>query len=127
MKDGKIRPPDTCVFINTLVADNDTRGSHNLIKRQNEIIGTPVNGKAEKIPCLNHLLKGNNNDMFNQLQKEPAFRGKNCLTPVRICSIQSDIRKAVQAYHPHVGEDEERQKCLKQLSAIIRHHCGDHS
>mmetsp|Transcript_41972 Transcript_41972/g.88105 ORF Transcript_41972/g.88105 Transcript_41972/m.88105 type:complete len:460 (+) Transcript_41972:37-1416(+) len=127
--DGSGTPRDakTCVFIDTVVADNDTRGPSNFVKEQNNIIGSLADGKAEIIPDLPHTVNNNNNEFHALMEKDPTFRGRQALTNVRVKSIQADITAAVKAYHPHVGNSMERAKCLKQLGAIIKHHCGDHS
>ena len=43
-KDDKLRKESTCVFIETLVANNDTRSPKKFIKKQNEIIGSVADG-----------------------------------------------------------------------------------
>ena len=71
---GNARGADTCVFVNTVVADNDTRAPAKFIKRQNEILGPAVNNKAEHVPDLGHSVKCNNNEFFHCKRRIPPFK-----------------------------------------------------
>lgn len=124
---GKPRGEDTCCAIGDLVADNDTTGPINAIKRQNEILGSVADGLAEHVPDEGHTAKVQSNELHNKVKEDPTFRGKNALSNLRIKSIAADVKAAIKAYHPNVGDAEERTKCLCQIGCIIRHHCGDHS
>lgn len=125
--DGKPRDASTCVFINQVVADNDTSGPNNFIGKQHEILGSVVDNKAEHFPDIGHTVKNNSNEMYKLRDKDTSFRGKNCLSNQRIRSISSDITKAVKEYSNHVGHDVKRTECLEQLRTIIRHHCNEHT
>jgi hypothetical protein len=126
-KDGTPRDASTCVFIDTLVADNDTSGPKNMISTQHDTIGPSADNKGDHRPDLGHTVKGSSNDMFKLRETDKSFRGKNCLSNVRIKSIQSDITSVIRSYNPHVGNAERRDECLVQLRAIVRHHCNNHS
>lgn len=126
-KHGNPRDASTSVFLDVVVADNDTSGPQGLIKGQHDIIGEAADGKAEHHPDLGHTVKASNNEMFKLRDKDPSFRGRNLLSNSRIRSIQSDITAIIKEYHPHVGDDEKRDECLTQLRAIIHHHCNNHS
>ena len=76
---------------------------------------------------MGYTVKCANNELFKLREKDNSFRGKNALSNVRIKSLLSDVKTKVKEYHPFVGDDPERSKCLKQIGCIIRHHCGDHS
>ena len=124
---GEIRDASTCVFVDQLIADNDTSGPNNFIARQHAILGSVVDNKAEHFPDIGHTVKNSSNEMYKLRDKDTSFRGKNCLSNTRIKSISSDITKAVKDYNPYVGDEVKRKECLDQLRTIIRHHCNDHS
>jgi hypothetical protein len=121
------RSADTCVVMSQVIADNDTRGLKNAIKRQNGILGNVTNGITEHFPDLGHVIKNSSNEFFVIRDKDPSFKGKQCLTNEKIKSIHSDISHTVRGYRDYVGIEEEQTKCLRQLNSIVRHHCGDHS
>lgn len=125
--DGKPRDASTCVFIDQVVADNDTSGPNNFIEKQHQILGSVVDNKAEHFPDIGHTVKNSSNEMYKLRDKDTSFRGKNCLSNMRIKSISSDITKAVKEYSNYVGDEVKRNECLDQLRTIIRHHCNDHS
>jgi hypothetical protein len=56
-KNGIPRSADTCVAMSGVIADNDTRGPKNAIKRQNNILGKVADGIAEQFPDLGHVIK----------------------------------------------------------------------
>ena len=47
----------TEIFVDILVADNDTMSSKKFIQSQHQIIGTPADKKAEQFPDLGHTIK----------------------------------------------------------------------
>ncbi len=126
-KDGVLRSADTCVAISQVVADSDTRGPKNAIKRQNAILGNKVDGVAKHFPDLGHVIKNSSNEFFATRNKDSSFRGRQCLTNEKIKSIHLDISHTVKEYRDFVGNDVEQTKCLRQLNCIILHHCGNHS
>ena len=125
--DGTPRDADTAIFASTIVADNDTRGPNTFMAKQNEIMGSVADNKAQHVPDLGHCIKGNSNATFKLRDKDSSFKEKYALSNVRIKSIQADISRNIKAYHPNVGDSSARKQCLDQLKAIIPHHCGDHS
>ena len=48
---------DIAIFVDILVADNDTRSPNKFIQSQHQIIGTPANNKAEQFTDLSHTIK----------------------------------------------------------------------
>ena len=126
-KNGTPRSADTCVVMSQVIADNDTRGPKNATKRQNGILGNAADGIAEHFPDLGHVIKNSSNEFFSARDKDPSFKGKQCLTNEKIKSIHSDISHTVKGYRAYVGIEREQAKCLRQLNCIVRHHCGDHS
>ena len=126
-KNGMPRSADTCTVMSQVIADNDTRGPKNAIKRQNSILGNVADGIAEHFPDLGHVIKNSSNEFFTTRDKDPSFKGKQCLTNEKIKSIHSDISHTVKGYCDYVGMEDERTKCFRQLNCIVRHHCGDHS
>ena len=55
-KNGMPRSADTCTVMSQVIADNDTRGPKNAIKRQNSILGNVADGIAEHFPDLGHVI-----------------------------------------------------------------------
>ena len=48
---------DIAIFVDVLVADNDTRSPKKFIQSQHQIIGKPANNKAEHFAELGHKIK----------------------------------------------------------------------
>jgi hypothetical protein len=90
-KNGIPRSADTCVAMSGVIADNDTRGPKNAIKRQNGFLGNVANGIAELFPNLGHVIKNSSNEFSSTRDKDPSFKGKQCLTNEKIKSIHSDV------------------------------------
>ena len=86
-----------------IVADNDMRGPDKAKVKQQDIMG-PTAPEAVHIPDLNHTFKNNNNDMYNLTTKEPSFKAKSALNPLRIKKFQSEITKNVKRYKPYLGD-----------------------
>jgi len=123
---GMPRSKETCVGMETIVADQDSNAVKKAIRAQTEILGDDAKGRGKHVPDLNHVIKNHNNAMHDIAKKDPTIRGKLGLNNLRIKSIESDLTKVIQDYHPNVGQPEARQKCLDQINAIILHHCGNH-
>lgn len=121
------QPRENGVFLSEVVTDNDTKAANKIIETQNNIMGPVVDGKAEWYPDKSHLLKCTSNSIFEARAKDKSLNSRFCCSNQRIKSICTDISKVVKAYKPHVGDNDKRLECLRQLSAIICHHCGDHS
>lgn len=124
-KDGK--PRMNGIFMQDITGDMDTRGPNKTIAAQQQIIGPAVLNLARHLPDEGHLSKGLGNELWGITKEDSSFKSVHCLSAIRIKSIQSDVKGVVRSYTPHVGDPLERQKCLKQLRAVVRHHCGDHS
>ncbi len=108
------------------MADNDTRGPTKAMAKQKEIVGSAA-PKAVHIHDLNHTIKNNNNDMYKLTTKDPSFKAKSALNPIRIKKFQSDITKNVKRYKPYLGDPARRKQCVEQFVVMVHHHCGDHS
>ena len=126
-KDGSYRGDDTAVAVVKIFADNDCRAPRNFIKEQNVIIGEELDGVAEHYQDTNHCMKNLSNAMYDIRKSDPSLNGVGMLENKRIRSICSDVRKSIAAYHLHIGDETERNRCLDQMYCIIPHHCGDHS
>jgi hypothetical protein len=124
---GIPRSADTCVAMSQVIADNDTRGPKNAIKRQNGFLGNVANGIAELFPDLGHVIKNSSNEFFSTRDKDSSFKGKQCLTNEKIKSIHSDMCQTVKDYCNYVGNEDDQTKCLRQLNCIVCHPCGNHS
>jgi hypothetical protein len=128
---GNRRGSDTAIFAKIVISDNDTRGPNRLMRKQRDIIGpnaaSSVDAQAVCHPDLNHHIKNASNNFHATAVNDKSFKGKYALNSVRIRTISSDITKVIKQYKPYVGDQVHRHKCLDQLAAIIRHHCGDHT
>ena len=126
-ENGKYRGDDMAIFCQRVNADNDTKGPKNIIRVQNEIIGSSADNIAEHLPDKGHVLKCNNNKLFKIREQDKTLKGVHALTNLRIKSINSDISRIISDYEEKgVGNEEARKACLEQLGAIITHHCGLH-
>lgn len=110
----------------TIVADQDSNAVKKAIRAQTVILGEDAKGRGKHVPDLNHVIKNHNNAMHDVAKKDPTIRGKTGLNNMRIKSIESDLTRVIQDYHPKVGQPEARQICLDQIHAIVYHHCGIH-
>ena len=72
---------DIAIFVDLLVADNDTRSPKKFIQNQHQIIGTPAENKAEQFPDLGHTIKICSNKFYALKNKK-----NNCM--VKIFLIQ---------------------------------------
>ena len=52
---------DIAIFVDILVADNDTRYPKKFIQSQHQIIGTPADNKVEHFPYLGNTIKNCSN------------------------------------------------------------------
>ena len=95
---------EIAIFIDVLVADNDTRSQKKFIQSQHKIIGTPADNKAEHFPDLGHTIKNCSNKFYALKNKNNEFRGKNLLDPTRIRSIMGYIKKCLQKYQQHIND-----------------------
>jgi hypothetical protein len=126
-QDGKYVGNDRAIFVKEIHADNDTRSPAAMIKEQNKIIGPTSNSKASYSPDFGHIIKNCNNEMYKLKATDRSYEGVRLLSNTRITSIHSDIRSAIKDYHARLGDDTARNECIQQISAMIPHHCGDHS
>ena len=128
---GARRGHDTAIFATVITSDNDTRGPNRFMRKQRDIIGPNAASsevaQAEHHPDINHNIKNASNELHATAMNDKSFKGRYALNSVRIRTICSDILKVIKQYKPYVGDPVHRQKCLDQLAAIIRHHCGDHT
>jgi hypothetical protein len=93
----------THVAMSHVIDDNDTRGPMNAIRRQNAIFGNIADGVAEHFPNLRHAIKNSLNEFFATRDKDPSFKGKQCLTNEKNKSIHSDISHTIKEYCDYVG------------------------
>ena len=75
-----------CIFLDILVADNDTRSPKKFIQSQHLIIVTPADNKAEHFPDLGHAIKNCNNKFYALKNKNNELSGKHLLDTMRIRS-----------------------------------------
>lgn len=124
---GKYHGDDVAIFVDQVVADNDTRGPDNFIATQAEIIGPNADGIADHLPDIGHVIKLISNSLYKVRAVDPSFSGKDLLEPPRIRAMMADLRRALSKYSGHIGVEIERKECIKIINAIVPHHCGDHS
>ena len=125
---GTYAGDDKAIFAQECNADNDTRSPKNFIRTQNQIFGKAADKKACFVSDWGHLAKNNNNSLFEFVKRNPSFRGKNLLSPLRIKAINTDCMKIVKDYWANGYEEESRrQEAIQQIVAIPRHHSGKHN
>lgn len=125
--DGEYIGDDLAIFADITVGDNDVRTPKEFIAEQQRIIGPEVEGIAEHMPDIGHVIKDCSNNFYKIRDTDPSFRGKDLLENARIRAIMGDVRSAFSFYHEHIGENSKRDECEGRIHAIIPHHCGDHS
>ena len=116
---GNYRGDDEAIIFNEIIHDNDTRSPKRAIQCQLDIVGDSVSELAEHTPDLGHVIKDTNNDLYGIRTKNPSFNGKHMLSNERIKSIHSDLRKPVNEYSLHLGNESARTICLEVCHAII--------
>ena len=126
-KNEKYVGNDRAIFAGTINADNDTRGPAAFIREQNRIIGESADDLAEYFPDKGHVMKNSNNTFHKVRDENKSFKGAAVLTNLRIKSLNADIKKVVDDYEENgYGNPDTRKACLRQLLAIVPHHCGLH-
>ena len=86
---------DVGVFLQLVKTNNDTRGPTHFIREQHEITGAATNGKADHLSDRGHVVKCDNNMMFNLREKERSLKGAHGLTNMIIKSINSDCSAVI--------------------------------
>ena len=137
-KTNKFRLDDEAILVNHFIADGDTKGPKRFIAQQAEFVPSFA-GKGEYLPDIGHFIKCISNALYKLASNSPQLRGKMLLEPSRIRCICSDISKYLREYGDEIrkleGEeneeskakqDEQRERCLRRIEALIHHHCGDH-
>ena len=69
-KDDQYLGDDIAIFVDILVADNDTRSQKKFIQSQHKIIGTPADNKADYFPDLGHTIKNCSNEFYALKKKQ---------------------------------------------------------
>jgi sRNA-binding protein len=128
---------DLAIFGDEIVTDGDTRGATKFIDAQAHLIGEPAYGLAARVPDIGHFVKTVSNALYNIRREDSTLRGKGLLDPPRIKAIAADLSREIRRYGKFLKEKGldlspeqqgcARQRCLDAISAIIPHHCGDHS
>jgi hypothetical protein len=144
--DGSYRDDSEAIFCDEIVSDGDTKGRNKIINGQVDIIGAAAEGKAEGFPSIEHLMKCISNGFYTLADKNSTLKGAGLLQPARIKSITSDVntvirssslclqslnrqetKKTISKDEAKVKRDAAHKQCLKDVHAIIPHHCGDHT
>ncbi len=123
---------DRAIFASNVSTDNDTRLANGFIREQNEIIGEASDNVAKHTPDKGHVIKCNNNGLFDLRKKDKSFNGVSGLSNIRIRSFNSDIKAVIDDYgnilmNNGYKDPAKRQVILDQLEAMVHHACGDHS
>lgn len=124
---GQYRGDDIAIFCRKVSADNDTRAPKNTIQEQANIIGEAADGIAEHIPDKGHTIKNVNNGFYNARDKNPSMGGAQCVSNVRIKTMHTDLRRALDTCIAAGNTEAAQCECLKQMYATVPHHSGDHS
>jgi hypothetical protein len=103
------------------------------------LIGEPAHGLAIRVPDIGHFIKIVSDALYKIWKEDSTLRGKGLLDPPRIKAIAADLSRVIRLYGKFLKEkgidssvamqqaSARRQQCLNAISAIIPHHCGDHS
>ena len=75
---------DIAIFVDILVADNNTRYQKKFIQIQHQIIVTPAENKLEHFPYLGHTITSFSNKFYALKNKNNELHDKNLLDPIRI-------------------------------------------
>lgn len=138
----KLRSDDEAILVDWFVADGDTKGAIRFIKKQASII-MEFEGKAIYVPDIGHFIKCISNALFYLAKNNSTLRGVSLLEASRIKAITTDITTIIKAYGREMKCIREecngntsimneklkvaREATMTRISAIIPHHCNDHS
>jgi len=119
---GNYAGDDRAIFAKIVTSDNDTRAPYRFIYEQNLLIRTAANNLAEHLPYKGHVMKCKNNALFKICQDDKSYSGVNLLSNLRMKTIVSDIKEAIDHYETNgLGDDKAWSVCLQQLEAIVPH------
>ena len=102
---------EIAIFVDILVAENDTRSPKKFIQIQHQFIWTPADNKSEHFPDLGHTIKKCRNKLYALKEKQKELSGKNLLDAMRIRTIMGDVRECLKKCQPYINEKEKKWMC----------------
>jgi hypothetical protein len=129
---------ELAIFGDAFVTDGDTSGATKFIDAKAPLIGKPAYGLAAHVPnIIGHFVKTISNALYNIQRDDSTLHGKGLLDPPRMKAIAANLSHNILRYGKFLKEkglklslvqqQSAQQQCLDAISAIIPHHCGDHS